>query len=218
MKVLLLLCVSSAVAQDLCRPDSSVGYKVRISIKTALGDQAYDWNDTEMFLFRATVAYAMRSHFVGQVYEVSNIIVCEETPRVSFWFVVTSPSDTTTLVSTQHVEEAVRKSRNRINSALLLSDNTLEFIGIAPTIQAPFIHDTPPWLIAFGVVMGLVLAGIVILLVSSVTQKKRKKKRQNPIEENEEEEERRSTRGENKGQGGGVYNMSFSDEDNFTRI
>lgn len=29
----------------------------------------YDWNDNEMFLFRASLAYAMRNHLVDQKFE-----------------------------------------------------------------------------------------------------------------------------------------------------
>ncbi|XP_044054604.1 collectrin isoform X1 [Siniperca chuatsi] len=215
-KILFLLCLSSALAEQLCTPDSSDGYKVRLSIKSALGDQAYVWNENEMYLFRATLAFAMRSHFSGQEFDVSNIIVCDETPRVSFWFVVTSPLNTSRLVDIENVEKAVRKSRNRINSAFLLTDKTLEFIGIAPTLAAPASPGTPPWLIVFGVVMGAVGAGIIVLLVSSLVQNKRKKNEKSDDEDNEEETRVKTV--ENGTASEGVYNMSFSDDERFTQM
>lgn len=215
-KILILLSLSSVLAQELCTPDASDACKVRLSIRTALGDQAYVWNENEMYLFRATLAFAMRTHFTGQQFEVSNIVVCDETPRVSFWFVVTSPLDASRLVNKTDVEEAVRKSRNRINSAFLLTDKTLEFIGIAPTLAAPVSPDPPPWLIVFGVVMGAVTAGIVVVLVSSQVQKKRKKNEKDGDEDGEED-----TRGktvENGAASDGVYNMSFSDDERLTQM
>ncbi|XP_039666240.1 collectrin isoform X2 [Perca fluviatilis] len=175
-KIFVLLCLPSALAHQLCTPGASDGYKVRLSIKTALGDQAYVWNENEMFLFRATLAFAMRTHFNGQTY---------------------------------------KKSRNRINSAFLLTDKTLEFIGIAPTLAAPVYPDPPPWLIVFGVIMGAVGAGIIILLVTSVLQKKRKKNEKS--EDEEDEEDTRVKTVENGTASDGVYNMSFSDE-RFTKM
>ncbi|XP_040896508.1 collectrin [Toxotes jaculatrix] len=215
-KIFFLLCLSSALAEKVCTPDATDGYKVRLSIRTALGDQAYVWNENEMFLFRATLAFAMRNYIEGQEFEVSNIIVCDETPRVSFWFVVTSPLNTSRLVDKESVEEAVRKSRNRINSAFLLTDKTLEFIGIPPTLAAPVNPDTPPWLIVFGVVMGVVGAGIIFLLVSSLVQKKRKKAEKTDNEEVEEETRVKTV--ENGAASEGVYNMSFSDDERFTQM
>ncbi|XP_045906278.1 collectrin [Micropterus dolomieu] len=215
-KILFLLCLSSALAEKLCTPDASDGYKVRLSIKSALGDQAYVWNENEMFLFRATLAFAMRSNSSGQEYDVSNIIVCNETPRVSFWFVVTSPLNTSRLVDKKLVEDAVRKSRNRINNAFLLTDKTLEFIGIPPTLAAPVNPDTPPWLIVFGVVIGAVFAGIIVLLVSSVVQKKRKKNEKMNNEGHDEETRVKTL--ENGTASEGVYNMSFSDDAGFTQM
>ncbi|KAJ8350544.1 hypothetical protein SKAU_G00256740 [Synaphobranchus kaupii] len=180
-RLLLALCVvltlaTAALTQELCTDGAPDGYKVRISIKTALGDHAYEWNQSEMFLFRATLAFAMRKHFNTETYDVTNIIVCDETPRVSFWFVVTNPQNPSELISGEQVELAVRKSRNRINSAFLLTDRTLQFLGIAPTLATPVEPDTPPWLIAFGVVICLVTAGILAILLSTFVKKIRNKK------------------------------------------
>uniref|UniRef100_A0A8C3A0I8 Collectrin, amino acid transport regulator n=1 Tax=Cyclopterus lumpus TaxID=8103 RepID=A0A8C3A0I8_CYCLU len=177
--------------------------KYLFSINSALGDQAYVWNENEMFLFRATLAFAMRTYSDGQEYDVANVVVCDETPRVSFWFVVTSPLDASLLVDKRRVEEAVRKSRSRINSAFLLTDDTLEFIGIPPTLEAPVAPDTPPWLIAFGVVMGGVGAGIVVLLVSSVKR---------------DGEEETGGKTENEAASDAIYNMSFSDDEPVTQM
>ncbi|KAJ0032178.1 hypothetical protein NQD34_002259 [Periophthalmus magnuspinnatus] len=211
-KLLILLFASNVLAQ-VCMPDAPEAYKVRLSIKTALGDQAYTWNDNELYLFRATLAFAMRNYLSGQLFDVSNILVCNETERVSFWFMVKSVTNPTTLIEKQHVENAIKESRHRINSAFLLTDQTLEFLGILPTLASPFVPATPPWLIAFGVVMGVVGAGIVYFLVAAVVQRKRKKTL------DEEEEAKGATENEIAGENlDGIYNTSFSDDEKVTEM
>lgn len=211
--LLLLLCASAAVAQDLCYPGTADGYKVRLSIATALGDDAYKWNENELFLFRAVLAFAMRQRFPGQQYEVSNIVVCDQTERVSFWFVVTSVDNPTSLIDKELVETAIKDSRGRINSAFLLTDQTLEFLGIPPTLAAPFVPETAPWLIVFGVVIGIVGAGIIFFLVSGVVQRKRKKNKKAPLEDGEA----RAT-SESDENLDGIDNNTFSDDERFTQM
>lgn len=221
-QVLLLLCLSSAWSEPNCKPDSEDGYKVRISLKTALGDQAYQWNRNEMFLFRATLAYAMNNHFTDLEFRVDNIVVCNETSRVSFWFVVTSPNDDTVLIDKSAVEQAVSKSRGRINSAFLLTDQTLDFVGIIPTLEPPFSYQTEPWLIAFAVVMGLVGVGVVYLLGSAVLQRRRGKNKK-PIDEelnvdSDDEEDTRRGRRQSSAASDGYDNTVLKDEERFTKM
>lgn len=175
-KITLLLCLSFALAEQLCREEHPDGVKVRVSLKTALEGDAYVWDENELFLFQSTVAYAMRKQVEGEEFEVSNIDVCEKTARVSFWFVVTLPSQNSTTVKRWVVEKAIRESRGRFNSAFLLTDQTLEFIDIWPTLKSPVTYDTEPWLIVFGVVISLVVVAIFLLIFTSWIQKKNNQK------------------------------------------
>ncbi|XP_063323865.1 collectrin [Pelmatolapia mariae] len=213
-KILLLLSLSFSVAEELCKPGVGEAYKVRFSIKTALGDQAYPWNKNEMFLFRAALAFAMRDYTNGEEFGVSDIHPCNETQRVSFWFVVTRPN-TMDLVDKGTVEMAIKKSRNRINGAFLLTDQTLEFDGIYPTLTAPVSPDTPPWLIVFGVVMGAVSVGIIALLVYPLVQRKLKK---NKDADDEDSDEETGVKTAENGANDGIYNSTFSDDERFTQM
>ncbi|KAF7653960.1 hypothetical protein LDENG_00076580 [Lucifuga dentata] len=218
-RILFLLCLASALAEPLCEPGASDSYKVRLSIKTALGDQAYKWNTNEMFLFRATVAFAMRTYFNSEDFNVTSILVCNKTERVSFWFVVVSPQNATRLVDKADVENAVRMSRHRINSAFLLTDQTMEFIGIPPTLAAQVNPDTSTWLIVFGVVMGIVGVGIIVLLASSLVQSRHKKNGQTDNEDNEEEIQVKTVNNGSVYEGtDGIYNKSFSEDERFTQM
>ncbi|XP_070221495.1 collectrin [Bos mutus] len=56
----LLFFLVTAIRADLCRPDAENAFKVRLSIRTALGDKAYAWDANEEYLFKAMVAFSMR--------------------------------------------------------------------------------------------------------------------------------------------------------------
>uniref|UniRef100_A0A673GRJ7 Si:dkey-194e6.1 n=1 Tax=Sinocyclocheilus rhinocerous TaxID=307959 RepID=A0A673GRJ7_9TELE len=143
--ILPLCCLTKETESVSCL--SKDGFKVRLGIKTALGDDAYEWNESEMFLFKSTLAYAMRKQTNQDTYKNhSNILIC-----LLFMFMVTSPDDPTQLIPKEQVEQA--------------------FVGIPPTLAVPITYDTEPWLIVFGVVSGAVARGIVALLMSTVSKK-----------------------------------------------
>lgn len=64
-------------------------------------------------------------------------------------------------------------SRSRINDAFRLDDNSLEFLGIQPTLSPPYQPPVTIWLIVFGVVMGVVVVGIVLLIVSGIRNRRK---------------------------------------------
>ncbi|KAL2089517.1 hypothetical protein ACEWY4_014205 [Coilia grayii] len=158
---------------------SADAFKVRLSLKAAMGDEAYPWNGNELYLFRTTVAYAMRQYFAKEKgqhldFKSENIYTYKETPRVSFFFVVTDPTNPTKTIPKAEVEAAIRLSRGRINSAFLLTDNTLEFEGLMSTLAPPSEPKVQVWLIVFGVVIGLVSCLGVFLIISGFRARKRK--------------------------------------------
>ncbi|XP_028743609.1 angiotensin-converting enzyme 2 [Peromyscus leucopus] len=168
-------------------PYADQSIKVRISLKSALGKNAYEWNDNEMYLFRSSVAYAMRVYFAmnktqNVPFGVEDIHVSDLKPRVSFNFFVTSPQNVSDIIPRKDVEDAIRFSRGRINDVFGLDDNSLEFLGIYPTLAPPYQPPVTIWLIIFGIVMGIVVVGIVILIFTGI--KGRKKKNETKREEN----------------------------------
>ncbi|XP_043850607.1 angiotensin-converting enzyme 2 [Dromiciops gliroides] len=161
-------------------PYNTYSIKVRISLKSALGDNAYDWNQNEMYLFQSSIAFAMRQYFLQEknqtvLFSDGNVIVYNLKPRISFYFFVTIPQNGT-YVLREEVEEAIRLSRSRINDAFRLNDNSLEFVGIPPTMAPPFKPPVTVWLIAFGVVMGIVVIGILFLIYTGIRDRKKKSK------------------------------------------
>uniref|UniRef100_A0A8C3RJ59 Collectrin-like domain-containing protein n=1 Tax=Chelydra serpentina TaxID=8475 RepID=A0A8C3RJ59_CHESE len=133
----------------------------------------YAWDASEEYLFKAMVAFAMRRYSNKETTQISNVLLCNMTERVSFWFVVTDSAKNVTTVPGSEVEAAIRMNRNRINSAFLLTDNTLQFLKISSTLSPPIESSVPVWLIVFSVVLCLVVAGILFLVVSGIRQRKK---------------------------------------------
>ncbi|XP_053562054.1 angiotensin-converting enzyme 2 [Bombina bombina] len=153
--------------------------KVRISLKTGLGDNAYTWDASERFLFQSSMAYAM-SKYIAEYekqeipFTSENVKIYNETQRISFLFCITYPT-TNDVISKYEVQEAVRFSRGRINNIFRLDDNTLEFVGIPATLQPRVEQSITVWLVVFGVVAGVLVVAMVALII--VGQKDKKKKR-----------------------------------------
>ncbi|NXV46617.1 ACE2 enzyme, partial [Uria aalge] len=152
--------------------------KVRISLKSALGSEAYEWDESELFLFKASIAYAMRKYFAKMKhqevnFETTDVHAEQQTQRISFYITVSMPGNISDIVPRSDVEGAISMSRGRINEAFRLDDNTLEFVDILPTLAAPYEPPVTIWLIIFGVVISLVVIGVIVLVITG--QRDRKK-------------------------------------------
>ncbi|XP_029423112.1 collectrin isoform X2 [Nannospalax galili] len=150
-------------------------FKVRLSIRTALGDKAYVWDTNEEYLFRAMVAFSMRKVPSREATEISHVLLCNVTQRVSFWFVVTDPSRNHTLPAVE-VQSAIRMNRNRINNAFFLNDRTLEFLRIPSTLAPPMDPSVPIWIIVFGVIFCIVIVATALLVLSGIRHRRRNNK------------------------------------------
>ncbi|XP_006892458.1 PREDICTED: collectrin [Elephantulus edwardii] len=170
----LFVLVAGAHAQ-LCKPDAENAFKVRLSIKTALGEKSYTWDTSEEYLFKAMVAFSMKKMPNRESTDISNVLLCNVTQRVSFWFVVTDLTKNHTLPAVE-VQSAIRKNRNRINSAFFLNDQTLEFLKIPSTLPSSSDPMVPVWIIVFGVIFCIVIVAITLLVLSGIRQRRRKSK------------------------------------------
>ncbi|KAM4700544.1 collectrin [Discoglossus pictus] len=186
------LCLVTVSFADLCKPDAPGAFKVRLSIKKALGDKAYKWNTDEEFLFKAMMAFTMRSYTQNDTFQISNILLCNVTERISFWFVVTSPSNASDPFPSATVEEAIRSERNRINSAFLLDDKNLEFVSIPPTLVPITESSNSTWLIVFGVIISVVGVTTVYLITSGMIHRRKKRKARTSEEEEDSEDRMKS--------------------------
>ncbi|XP_054437064.1 collectrin isoform X2 [Pteronotus mesoamericanus] len=160
-------------------------FKVRLSIKTALGDKAYAWDTNEEYLFKAMVAFSMRKIPKREKTDISHVLLCNVTQRVSFWFVVTDPSKNHTLPADE-IQSAIRMNRNRINNAFSLNDQTLEFLKIPSTLAPPVDPSVPVWIIIFGVIFCIVIVAITLLILSGIRQRRRKNKGPSEVEDAED--------------------------------
>lgn len=165
---------------------SEYAIKVRLSLKAAMGDSAYSWNANEVYLFRANVAYALRQYYSQMNktvhFTAENVIAYEETPRISFYIVVTNPASPSIFLPKYEVEAAIRLCRGRINNAFQLDDQTLEFEGIPATLAPPVEQPVEVWLVVFGVVMGLVVLVGVYLVISGIRDRRKKPEKTEVVE------------------------------------
>uniref|UniRef100_A0A8C0RKZ5 Collectrin, amino acid transport regulator n=1 Tax=Canis lupus familiaris TaxID=9615 RepID=A0A8C0RKZ5_CANLF len=167
----LLFVLVPAIHAQLCQPDAENAFKVRLSIRTALGDKAYVWDTNEEYLFKAMVAFSMRKVPNRETTEISHVLLCNVTQRVSFWFVVTDPSKNHTLPAVE-IESAIRMNRNRINNAFFLNDQSLEFLKIPTTLAPPTDPSVPIWIIIFGVIFCIVIVAVVLLILSGIRERR----------------------------------------------
>ncbi|XP_074522073.1 angiotensin-converting enzyme 2 [Halichoeres trimaculatus] len=160
-------------------PYSQDAIKVRLSLKAAMGEDAYPWNDSEKFLFKANIAYALRQYYSQinktMAFTSDDVLMFNTTERISFFLVVTEPGSFSKNIPKSDLEAAIRLSRGRINKAFQLDDNTLEFLGIPPTLAPPVEQPVEVWLVVFGVVMGVVVLAGIYLVISGVRERKQKK-------------------------------------------
>ncbi|KAJ0001597.1 hypothetical protein NQD34_001393 [Periophthalmus magnuspinnatus] len=173
--------------------DPVTSVSVLISLRAALGDNAYPWNDNELFLFKANIAYALRQYYELKknttiMITSDDVQVFDQTPRISFYVAVKKGTGINQFYPKEEVEEAIRLSRGRINDAFQLSDSTLEFVGVPPTLSPPTEQPVEVWLVVFGVVMGLVALTGVYLVFSGIRDRKKRSKEssvvENPYENN----------------------------------
>uniref|UniRef100_A0A8D2J4I8 Angiotensin-converting enzyme n=1 Tax=Varanus komodoensis TaxID=61221 RepID=A0A8D2J4I8_VARKO len=152
-------------------------YSLSFSLTVLLNSQ-YTWGEDDMFLFKATIAYAMRK-YMSETYnktvpfQTNDVYVNNVTQRISFYLTVSMPNNVSDLVPRKDVEAAITMSRGRINEVFGLNDQTLEFVGISPTLAPPYEPPVTVWLILFGIVIGLVVVGTIVLIIIGVRDRRR---------------------------------------------
>uniref|UniRef100_A0A7N5K0K8 Angiotensin-converting enzyme n=1 Tax=Ailuropoda melanoleuca TaxID=9646 RepID=A0A7N5K0K8_AILME len=129
-------------------PYADQSIKVRISLKSALGKEAYEWNDNEMYLFRSSIAYAMRKYFSEAKTQTipfveDNVWVSNLKPRISFNFFVTSPGNVSDVIPRADVEDAIN-GRLELHHAKEFWETEQNAHLNCPISAGVFIHHLPP--------------------------------------------------------------------------
>ncbi|XP_076594597.1 angiotensin-converting enzyme 2 [Chaetodon auriga] len=181
------------------KPYAKHSIKARLSLKASMGDSAYVWNKNEMFLFKANIAYALRQYYAQRNQDLpftsENVILYDETERVSFNISVTHPTSPAIFIPKNEVDAAIRLYRGRINDAFQLDDGTLEFEGILPTLAPPVEQPVVVWLVVYGVVMGIVVLAGIYLIVSGIRERRKKStaaNMENPYDEDSKEKDNKA--------------------------
>uniref|UniRef100_A0A8D2CH80 Collectrin, amino acid transport regulator n=1 Tax=Sus scrofa TaxID=9823 RepID=A0A8D2CH80_PIG len=145
----------------------------------------YAWDTNEEYLFKAMLAFSMRKVPNRETTDISQVLLCNVTQRVSFWFVVTDPSKSHTLPAAE-VQTAIRMNRNRINNAFFLNDQTLEFLRIPSTLAPPTEPSVPTWIIIFGVIFSITVVATMLLILSGIRERRRKNEGPSEMENTED--------------------------------
>uniref|UniRef100_G1PY19 Collectrin-like domain-containing protein n=1 Tax=Myotis lucifugus TaxID=59463 RepID=G1PY19_MYOLU len=185
----LLFFLVTAIRAELCQPDAENAFKVRLSIRTALGDKAVSGEPAKEYRINKVVfLWSVKISPNRRTRKISHVLLCNITQRVSFWFVVTDPTKNYTLPADE-IQSAIRMNRNRINSAFSLNDQTLEFLKIPSTLAPPTDPSVPIWIIIFGVVFCIVIVAITLLVLSGIRQRRRKNKEPSEVDDTEDKSE-----------------------------
>lgn len=72
----------------------------------------YPWNDNEMYLFKANVAYALRQYYaqwnISHSFTSEDVVTTPWTPRISFYLMVKNPETLNELIPKDVVVAAIR--------------------------------------------------------------------------------------------------------------
>ncbi|XP_078482233.1 uncharacterized protein LOC100185540 [Ciona intestinalis] len=173
---ILVACVTMGHGLTCTSPD------VKITIKIT---DPTEFDLAERYLFTGVMAYSFRKYCsvmnpmdtrctaaYNNTIDTANVIIGQVTKRFAMCIKVTLGGVS---ASPKFIEDVVRTTQPRFNGALVLTDNTLLFQGIPPTLKPQVIPDFPTWLIPFIVFVCLVVLAAIAILSYSAYQAKHKK-------------------------------------------